>query len=830
MQPTASLKLRQIWALPTKTTTAEKRHCTPFHLPQNGILTINETVTITLTDDAIFDPQCTALPGLDDNGSTVIGTLVNLQDPFYASTLPQVYAVAAATVISYMLVIMLLITPRTFFIGGAGGGNGFLGRRGMRSGDLGNTAVVGVGGRPWLQKVATTAVAISLTIATVNTFKVAETQYDLGYQDAAALTDEVVGGLEIRVIRVISDTFLWLAQVQTLIRLFPRHREKVIIKWTGFALIVLDTVFSILNNFVSNSASKTQPRSFTDAVPALTYLFELGLSLLYAAWVIYYSFEKRRFAFFHVKMRNIFLVAIISLLAILIPVVFFVLDISKPSVIGWGDYVRWVGAAAASVVVWEWVERIEALEREERKDGILGREIFDGDEMLDLMPLSNVSWPGARRRQPHDRGDGFANGSGRSVIGKIVSHIRRQQSTSTHIQLAPHEIGTRAAIRQRPSPRAKAPSLHKMAPTLPPKIASPISRVHTTSATSTVYAVHYHIESEPVTSAVHNTFDHSLSAQKKICRQSHARQASTVTHLKGEVDPTGGGKNAKVAPTESASELWKDDPSKRWKMALNPFKRRRTSPPPEVLQAASRTLSEAIPETDKQQNLPATSHRSNVPSRWNLRRRRRIPEGELPTVVIPAQARGRVWSPGIVEEESVAISNISKPVGQLPPNVVDASEPGITSPAMPHPSILPSQSLALRARNLQLGSSHGVIIESEESPPQKSTATPTVIDHPGDTSAVTSSLPDQVRCEALLVELQQHQLSKISSAEHEPSNQIPQSELTVTARASPTITRPQTPNLISDLSPSHDSLAPPGIDVEYPKPPLILKILLMFMV
>jgi len=64
--------------------------------------------------------------------------------------------------------------------------------------------------------------------------------------------------------------------------------------------------------------------------------------------------------------------------------VFFVLDISKPDVAGWGDYVRWVGAAAASVVVWEWVERIEALERNDKKDGVLGREIFDGDEMLEV--------------------------------------------------------------------------------------------------------------------------------------------------------------------------------------------------------------------------------------------------------------------------------------------------------------------------------------------------------------------------------------------------------------------------------------------------------------
>ena len=99
-------------------------------------------------------------------------------------------------------------------------------------------------------------VAVSLTIATADTFKVAEFQYENGYMDARALQDRVEHGMELKIVRVISDTFLWLAQAQTLIRLFPRQREKIIIKWTAFALITLDVLFSILNNFVYDGASR----------------------------------------------------------------------------------------------------------------------------------------------------------------------------------------------------------------------------------------------------------------------------------------------------------------------------------------------------------------------------------------------------------------------------------------------------------------------------------------------------------------------------------------------------------------------------------------------
>ena len=482
---------RQIWASPTRTTGAPPRHCTPFKLPSRGVLNYGGTSLLTLTENAIFIPECTGRPSSKANGT--VGDPFSLRDPFYASTSPQIYAIAAATIISYMLVIMLFITPRTFFIGGAGGGGGYLGRRGIIRGTGGSTSVIGVGSRPWLQKIAAITVAISLTIATLDTFRVARDQYDHGYENAAALTDEVVGGLEIRVIRVISDTFLWLAQVQTLIRLFPRHKEKVMIKWFGFGLIVLDTIFSILNGFVSTSGGK-RPRYFEDAIPALSYLFELALSLFYAACVIYYSLDKRRFAFLHRNMPNICLVAIISLLAIHIPVVFFVLDISKPDVAGWGDYVRWVGQAAASVVVWEWVERIEALEREERKEGILGREVFDEDEIQDATSAMEVNWIGSRSRRGGD-GRGGTGGSRWPALAQLSQRIPGlrgpHQDSPLHLRGHLQNRGINDAD-QSSQERQNVQDASSHEPDIPLPVASPISRNETTSAVSTLYAVRYH--------------------------------------------------------------------------------------------------------------------------------------------------------------------------------------------------------------------------------------------------------------------------------------------------------------------------------------------------
>lgn len=422
----------------------------------------------------------------------------DFRDPFYASTFPQCYALAATTVIAYTLVIMLFITPRSFLDGGVV----VLGRSGFTSGGMGGK---NIGGRPWLQKVAALFVAVSLSIATVDTFRVAEQQYSIGVQNAVVLQQDVLGGTELKVIRIISEAFLWLAQAQTLIRLFPRQREKIIIKWTAFALIAFGVLFDSLNSFMYTNAGSLRPRSFTDAIPALSYLFQLSLGVLYAAWVVYYSLMKKHYAYFHPQMRNIGLVALLSITAVLVPIVFFILDICKPDFTGWGDYVRWVGAAAASVIVWEWVERIESLEREEKKDGILGREVFDGDEMLG-MSASEFSWPRKRKntKRDDDGDDGEKGSSGLQnssaanaksnawpIVSSIASRYRQRSRSRPREAPADPESGTRGGSHgEGGARRFLQPPLW---PTRPAPIATPVSR---TDTPSTVYQVRYQPNSD----------------------------------------------------------------------------------------------------------------------------------------------------------------------------------------------------------------------------------------------------------------------------------------------------------------------------------------------
>ncbi|XPS69896.1 pH-response regulator protein palH/rim21, variant 2 [Ascochyta lentis] len=650
-------------------------HCPSYKLPEFGVIELGPGNTITLTTNAVFRPQCTsASQGADGDGTGQVLSVADIRDPFHASITPQAYATGAATVIAWMLVIMLIITPRTFFVGNASGRSGLMGRRGMISGASGGGSIIGVGSRPWLQKVAALTVAISLTLATADTFKIAGRQYAEGFIDAMELRDQVVSGMEIKVSRIISDIFLWLAQVQTLIRLFPRHKEKVIIKWVGFALILLDITFSSLNSFGPYDNSP-RPAHFDTAIPALSYLFQLSLSMLYAAWVLYYAITKRRYAFYHSMMWNMSVVALLSIIAILTPVVFFITDIANYTIAGWGDYFRWVGAAAASVIVWEWVERIEALEREERKDGILGREIYDGDDMLDNTPSSKSSkWPYSKRDSSENEKKGgsggglggfsltaFASGqSGR--VGELAQRLGRKMTESPRAEArkkrsihipAPPPVHRRSESARRGDRSSSAYVRVQSPPPAPavPVIASPVSRTDTTSADSTVYTVRYHPINETPPIRQPTSIEDRLTPEGAQAKKPSEPQESTDQ----PANPNDPEKGATDPDASAGSSRW------NWQAMASPFARKGRAPPQELQRGQ---VIEPLAVDEVHANIPPRHYNGLALSdrlgtfaaqqgeRFRSKKKtNKHSEMNLPVTIIPAQPRGQTWSPDFLQQQ-----------------------------------------------------------------------------------------------------------------------------------------------------------------------------------
>ncbi|KAB8360766.1 hypothetical protein FH972_024500 [Carpinus fangiana] len=716
LQPTPTIRARQLWNLPIASDSSMlvESDCNPVRLPSGGVVALDPTRTVTLSRDALFLPQCTSDCASAINGSSTC--IKDNREPFFESSTPLIYVVATATVIAWTLLIVLLITPRTFSIFSRNNRPRLLPGASILGALSGRSSMFATGSRPWLQKAAALSVAVSMTIATADTFKVAEFQYGTGQQSADQLRDDVTNSAEIRILRIVSDLFLWLAQVQTLIRLFPRHKEKLLIKWVGFILILADIIFSCLNSFWIG-ANITNSSSPKDAISALSYLFQLALSLLYATWVFYYAITKRRYAFYHDKMPNMCIIALLSCVSISIPVAFFIADILEAGIAGWGDYFRWVGAAAASIVVWEWVERIEAVEREEKKDGILGREIFDGDEMLDNTPSDSRG----RRRSLRSPSTSSDSPSGPGVLANFRKYMkfskrdrsRDVEATTLHLKEkanghvsngAPRQIAHAVDDTGHPASHAAGTDESFESP-LPSQ--TPIDRSNAASAESTVYAVRYHPVSDtppvplnqyttptPVPTLANANPDELPDApgrQSDVARGRTAQQvstrASTQHHstLQRPTDPSLSSRQR--SSLHSVSYRHRQPFGRMGRLAMTTFRRSRRSPPLEVKNALS--LDEVAAGGPISVSAVASSTGVLHPQRGGLfarftggagdtSSRNSITGkdvGQMQPTVIPAPPRGQTWSPDEARHSPMDTIVSSGTPGVGPQAVRDSSSP-----------------------------------------------------------------------------------------------------------------------------------------------------------
>lgn len=271
-----------------------------------------------------------------------------LYDPFYASITPQTFALAGATIASSILLVLLFLSRTR---------------------------------KPWIQKGAAFATSFSLIIYMAISVNMLKRQYVQGRYDADQLRG-INQNLVCNVFSYIACFAIYIAQVQTVMRIFPRKRDKVIIKWTGLFLILLTMIFSGLYQFLQPSAPPPNRRNTSwqvllEIMPPLSYLFSIALVVIYAACVVYFGIAHRRVAF---TIPAGLILALLSLACITMPIIFFCLDIWATFVIGWGQYIRSIASLGSTVIVWEWIERVDEAEaKRDYKSAILGRRIFEDE-------------------------------------------------------------------------------------------------------------------------------------------------------------------------------------------------------------------------------------------------------------------------------------------------------------------------------------------------------------------------------------------------------------------------------------------------------------------
>ena len=271
------------------------------------------------------------------------------------------------------------------------------------------------------------------------------------------------------------------------------------------------------------------------------------------------------------------------------------------------------------------VGRIELLETDEKKDGILGQEVFDGDEMLDLFHSSGHDGTrpdrGGAESETHTQ---LAN----TGLNGLKRRLNYQNSFMRDFKPSAFMPGTgRRGKRQKQSVEKDAvDDLGR--PISPRDAASQIERSNAASADSTIYAVRYH-----------PTEDSPPIDENDDCEVKHeAARDESFKQENGEKDV---------------------DRRKKWDTALGrsarklsnfkarAFQKARSSPPVEIKKA--RALEESSQHTDSEK-----AQGTKILRRLGRGSKAGVSHAEPPPTVIPAPPRGQTWSPATMRHSPLS--------------------------------------------------------------------------------------------------------------------------------------------------------------------------------
>lgn len=199
-------------------------------------------------------------------------------------------------------------------------------------------------------------------------------------------------------------------------------------------------------------------------------------------------------------------------------------------------------------------------------------------------------------------------------------------STGWHNMTARARHIGRSRQRQNQDSRRNSNANSVQDPVRPLPVASPVSRANTTSAASTVYVVRY---SEP-TPPIHE--DLEVFSDGRGDQPQHNGQPIAFAELDAE--------HAEVA---SSQRFFMN--GLQW--LPNPFRRQRTTPPPEVVRALAVQSPQPGPFTTDH------AHQSSLLERLHLRKGPKSPKVQRAVIVIPAPARGL----GSVDHESGSLES-----------------------------------------------------------------------------------------------------------------------------------------------------------------------------
>ncbi|CAN6674631.1 hypothetical protein TRVA0_059S00144 [Trichomonascus vanleenenianus] len=331
-----------------------------------GTVVVNGSTVLNLSQihNATFQPKC------DSNGYLVVPitnqtslmdilypsvgnnhTFVQWEFPFSQSSIPLIYAVAGSTVAIWLLFFGLVTSKYR---------------------------------RPLYLYITALITVITISLMSADVLQFVRHQYYRGFTDGGAIENLLLDSVKVEVARIIATTCLLLQDVRTVVRLFGRKREKLLIYFCGNLFVITSTVLMVANLFAPEPDKR---KDSVDALIVFGYLFSIATAILFEFCIVYYTITM----FPLVLSKGIILLTIISNLLAMAPVVLFILDLVREDIYMWMNQANLAALMGASISAWTWVDRLEHKTQEKQLNSVLGRQYYNEDRILDLEVGSDSS-------------------------------------------------------------------------------------------------------------------------------------------------------------------------------------------------------------------------------------------------------------------------------------------------------------------------------------------------------------------------------------------------------------------------------------------------------
>lgn len=336
--------------------------CQPIPLPEGFLVSHNADVPNQYITSGIYHPQCYdgVVPVLDTNTNLLVelfvGPLPIIRETwqqfthngsrggFAYSIVPIIYSVSILAVVTWFLTLFVMTnyTVKPSF----------------------------------LLKISTLLSSAYMLVTVVKLVVNLHGQQKRGYLHGPELLKYINNSTALNVIDLILVILLQINQVQVIMRIFSRQKDKRLTFLIGIiACISFQVIWAITQFHVFDADDEAG-----DILPAFIYLGRIAMGACYAALISVFIVTKFNDVLLN---KHIWLLSGLTIVFIYSPVAFFAADISNMWVNELSDIFSVVTYVICVVIPWEWCNKYNLILKKKEKEGVLGRPFYE-DEVYEL--------------------------------------------------------------------------------------------------------------------------------------------------------------------------------------------------------------------------------------------------------------------------------------------------------------------------------------------------------------------------------------------------------------------------------------------------------------